>query len=359
MRRVHTPLLIWRVFFYVNKNLDSAGGATIMRITSLGSYPKIATDHGPSVRAAIQRFERQGLSATGLDQVYRDVTQRVLTIAAESRLDLTTDGLIRWNDMFDAVVRDVENVASGGLLRLLDNNFYYRHPVIRGRLSYQGGVLRWWLQEAQRLSSVPLKAVLPGPLTFLKLAEDDSYRNRGRLLSDLVEVLRLEAQSLRDIGLAEIQWDEPALAYYPDWNVAEVRDALGALIDGAEIPQAVALYWGPTVHSWLEPLSQMGFDRIYCDAVSDPKVLPYLEQHALSCQVGLGLIDARQVSRESVSGVARAIERVLAVQGNEKVWLHPNGGLELLPPDRAEDKLRLLAGIRDVVEGRPEGGLIS
>ncbi len=330
-----------------------------MQITTVGTFPKIAKDHGPSVRTATQRFERRAINATDLDQGFRDVTQRVLGIAAENRLDLTTDGLIRWNDLFDGVVRDIDNVTSAGLLRFLDNNFYYRHPVIRGRLSYQGGVLRWWHQQAQQLSSVPLKVVLPGPLTFLKLAEDDSYHNRDRLLSDLVEVLRLEARSLRDLGAAEIQWDEPALAYYPGWDVHEVTDVLASLLQDAGIPQAIALYWGPNVHSWIDPLSQIGFDRVYCDAVSDPEVVPYLEHTTVQAEVGLGLIDSRQVSRESVATTARLVERVLAVHGDHKVWLHPNGGLELLPPDRAEQKVQLLASIRDAIEGRHEGGLTS
>lgn len=330
-----------------------------MRITSLGAYPKIAKDEGASVRSAIQRFERHGINAVALDQTYRDVTDRVLGLAQATRLDLTTDGLIRWNDLFDAVVRDVDNVSSAGLLRFLDNNFYYRHPLIRGRLSFQGGVLAWSLRQSQLRSTVPLKAVLPGPFTFLKLSEDDSYHNRDRLLRDLVDVLRLEAKSLSDSGVAEIQWDEPALAYYPGWEVAEVKEILGALIHHAEIPQAVALYWGPEVHSWIEPLSGVGFDRIYCDAVTDPAVVPYLEGTSVACEVGLGLLDARQVSQEPVAQTARAVERVLAVQGEGKVWLHPNAGLELLPPDRAEDKLRTLASLRDAIEGRPEGGFTS
>lgn len=330
-----------------------------MRITSLGAYPKIAKDDGASVRSAIQRFERHGISAVALDQAYRDVTERVLTMAEVTRLDLTTDGLIRWNDLFDAVVRDLDNVVSAGLLRFLDNNFYYRHPLIRGRLSFQGGVLAWSLRQAQQRSTVPLKAVLPGPLTFLKLAEDDSYHNRSRLLADLVDVLRLESASLRDSGVAEIQWDEPALAYYSGWDVSEVSDVLGALIQHAEVPQAVALYWGSEVHSWIDPLSRIGFDRIYCDAVTDPEVVSYLQRTPVASEVGLGLLDARQVRRELVAETARVVERVLAVQGEQKVWLHPNGGLELLPPDRAEDKLRTLASIRDAIEGRQEGGFTS
>ncbi len=330
-----------------------------MRLTTLGSYPKIAKDGGASVRSAIQRFERHAIDALELDQVYWNVTERVLTMAAVNRLDLTTDGLIRWNDLFDAVVRDVDNVASAGLLRFLDNNFYYRHPLIRGRLSFHGGVLAWSLHQAQLRSAVPVKAVLPGPLTFLKLAEDDSYHSRSRLLQDLVDVLRLEAASLQGSGVAEIQWDEPALAYYPGWDVAEVSDVLGALIHHAEIPQAVALYWGPEVHTWIDPLSRIGFDRIYCDAVTDPTVVSYLQRTPVKSEVGLGLLDARQVSREPLAETARVVERVLAAQGEHKVWLHPNAGLELLPPDRAEDKLRTLASIRDAIEGRHEGGFIS
>lgn len=327
-----------------------------MRITTLGSYPKIPADNGPSVRTAIQRFERRSIGLTQLEQIIRDRTRHVIQVAEAHRLDMTSDGMIRWNDMFDGVVRDVDNVQSAGLLRFLDNNFYYRHPLIRGRLSFQGGVVRWWLTQAVGMSKAPLKAILPGPFTFLQLSQDDSYHNRQALLDDVVEVLRLEAHSLLDTGIQEIQWDEPALAYYPEWDIREVKETLTALTKNLAVAQSLALYWGPGVHRWIEPLATTGFSRLYLDAVSDAEVVPRLAAEQSPVEVGLGLIDARQVKKESVWDLVKQLEPILRVQGESRVWLHPNGGLELLPPDHAEGKVQVLAQVRDAVASAPRNG---
>ncbi|PSR34595.1 MAG: synthase [Sulfobacillus benefaciens] len=327
-----------------------------MRITTLGSYPKIPADHGPSVRTAIQRFERGSIGPTQLEQTIRDRTRHVIQVAKAHRLDLTSDGMIRWNDMFDGVVRDIDNVQSAGLLRFLDNNFYYRHPLVRGRLSFQGGVVRWWMTQAVGVSTIPVKAVLPGPFTFLQLSQDDSYHNRQALLDDVVEVLRLEANSLLDTGIQEIQWDEPALAYYPGWDIGEVSETLAHLTKDLSVDQSLALYWGPGVHRWIEPLAIAGFSRLYLDAVSDPEVVPRLSSEQLPVEVGVGLIDARQVKKESVPELVKKLEPILRVQGESRVWLHPNGGLELLPPDHAEGKVHVLSQVRDAVAIAPRNG---
>lgn len=327
-----------------------------MRITTLGSYPKIPYDNGPNVRSAIQRFERKSIGPFELDQVFLRRTRHVLQVAEQNELDLTSDGLIRWNDMFDGVVRDFDNVSSAGLLRLFDNNFYYRHPLIRGRLSFQGGVVRWWLKEAVASSKVPIKAVLPGPFTFLKLSQDDSYHNSDALLEDLVEVLRLEALSLADVGIAEVQWDEPALAYYPDWNMTKVAATLAQLTAQQPLPQALALYWGNGVGRWLQPLSGVGFSRLYLDAVSDPGVVSTITNNPPACEVGLGLVDARQVKKESVDELARQLQPIVRRLGESNVWLHPSSGLELLPPDHAEAKVRILRDVRDTIRGSSGNG---
>ncbi len=322
-----------------------------MKIALQGSYPKIPAGSGPSVRTQIQRFDRGLGGPRDLERTYREVTGRLLNLAAEVGLDLTTDGQIRWNDAFDPIVRDVDNLYSEGLLRLYDNNFYFRHPVIRGRLAFQGGTLRYWTKAAADESRVPLKVALPGPFTFMALSEDQSYHDAERLWRDLVEVLQMERESLAGSKVVEVQWDEPQLAQKREVDIPSVVEVYRSLLAEASLPQSIALYWGPRVHSWLEPLANLPWSAVYLDAVADPEVYAVLAAERMPWTVGLGVIDARNVRLEDPESLARQLEPVLRRQSAERVVAHPTSGLELLPPDRAEAKVRQLAVVREVLEG--------
>ncbi len=318
-----------------------------MKTTVMGSYPKILAGSGPSVRSAIQRFEKGLITPTQLFETYSEVTRRVLDQAFSANLDRTTDGQIRWYDLFDPVVRDLDNVHSAGLIRLFDNNFYVRHPLITGRLQYQGGTLAAWSREAASYSRVPLKVALPGLFTFLDLQEDTSYGNTDNLLADLIDVMRLAVRHLASTGVVEVQWDEPSLAYSSSsWSASRVQEAYKTLMDPeVEIEHSIALYWGKS-SLWLDTLSQLPLSRISCDAVSEPRVLDILAVDKLNVAVGLGVIDARNVRMEAPEELIRIVEPVLRQQGDERTWIHPSCGLEFLPPDRAEQKIHLLRNIK-------------
>lgn len=323
-----------------------------MKTCVIGSFPKIPAGAGASVRTALQKFERGSIGPRELNATYRAVVERVVTLAQEAQLDLTTDGQIRWYDLFDPLGRDIDNLKPAGLLRLFDNNFYYRHPVITGRLQFQGGTLSAWTREAVALSSVPIKIALPGPFTIVALSEDQSYHDRSRLLADVVEVLQLEAQSLADTGAVEVQWDEPALAADPDaWTADDVHSVYGDLTQGASLAQAVAFYWG-TSASWLRALEGLAVNRVYVDLVSDPQALKALSEQEWPFETGAGLLDARTVRAEDPEEVVRQLEPVIRRQGSDRVWLHPSSGLELLPPDRATAKVKALSTIKNLINGQ-------
>lgn len=333
-----------------------------MRLTVLGSFPKIPAGSGPSVRTALNRFERREIGPRALEETFRAVTRQTLSLFSRAGLDSVTDGQIRWGDLTDPLCRDVDNLVAGGLQRYFDNNFYYRHPIVVGRLQWQGGALAEWTRQAAAIADRPLKVAIPGPLTVWALSEDQSYADRETLLADLVEVLSLEAESVVASGAAEVQWDEPALAagLVPEVDLA--RSVLTDLLThdlGA--PQSVALSFGPA-SPWLDLLAALPAARVYLDLASDPKALRRLETERLPWEVGLGLLDARDVRLEPLAETVAQVEAVAAHQGSDRVWLHPNAGLEFLPPDRASAKVLHLAAVRRACEGSAvqptEGGSI-
>jgi 5-methyltetrahydropteroyltriglutamate--homocysteine methyltransferase len=327
-----------------------------MKLTVLGSYPRIPAHSGPSVRTAFNRFDRGQLSPAALEQVVREVTAGILDLARIVGLDTTTDGQVRWHDLTDPIVRDVENLNPGGLQRFFNNNFYYRRPTVVGRLWWTGGALAEWTRIARALApDLGLKVALPGPLTLAHLAEDLSYGDRARLLADLVDVLKLEAESVARTGVVEIQWDEPAAVAGGGISPAEALAVWRDLLDGAPpVARGLALYFG-SAGPWIDTVQQLDVRRVYLDLAGDPTPLDRLAAEAMPWEVGLGLLNAREVRLEPADAVARAVERVAERQGGERVWLHPSAGLEWLPPDWARRKLEHLATVRELVDGAPAG----
>ncbi|CAB1130192.1 5-methyltetrahydropteroyltriglutamate--homocysteine methyltransferase [Candidatus Hydrogenisulfobacillus filiaventi] len=319
-----------------------------MKTCVIGSYPKIPAQEGqPSVRAALHRFERRQIGPRQLEDTFRAVTGRTLELFTREGLDLITDGQIRWNDLLDPVARDIDNLDAAGLERYFDNNFYYRQPVITGRLSWAGGTLAEWTRLALDQAERPLKVALPGPFTVLLLSRNTSYADEQDLLNDLIEVLRLEAESVAALGVAEIQWDEPALVQPPRTSSLLTPDtvtrALTALCADAAYPQGLALYYGDSEPLW-DLLSRVPVQRVYLDLVSAPRMRERLSRETFLSpdqEVGLGLVDARSARLETPGDVAWA-GPILTRQGTDRVWIHPNSGLELLPPDRAAAKVGLL-----------------
>ncbi len=323
-----------------------------MKISTIGSYPKIPAGPGPSVRSAIQRFERGAIGPQDLYITYHAVIRETLGIAAGASLDAATDGQIRWYDFFDPLCRDIDNLEPGGLLRWFDNNFYYRHPIVTGRLQFQGGTLAHWTREAVALSTVPITVALPGPFTLAALAEDRSYHNSAALLQDIVEVLQLEVASLQTTGLFEVQWDEPALAFgMASPALEDVAHVYQDLFGSNPVRQSVALYWGPA-SPWLSAFESAA--RVSIDAVEDPHVLRTLAAEHRPFEIGLGLVDARDIRLEDPATLARVVESFSETYGPERVWLHPNCGLELLPADRAAEKIRVLTSVKQAIQGGGE-----
>lgn len=320
-----------------------------MKISTIGSYPKIPAGPGPSVRSAIQRFERGAIGPWGLHDTYHTVIRETLAIAAAASLDATTDGQIRWYDAFDPLCRDIDNLEPGGLLRWFDNNFYYRHPVVTGRLQFQGGTLAAWTREAVAMSSVPITVALPGPFTLQTLLEDRSYHNPATLLADIVEVLQIEVASLSDTGIFEVQWDEPVLAFgLASPSVENVHHVYRDLLGSNPVRQSVALYWGAS-GPWLSAFESAA--RVSIDAVTDPTGLNALAREHRPFEIGLGLINARDIRLEDPGALARIIEPFFDTYDPGRVWLHPNAGLELLPPDRAAQKIDVLTSVKRVLQG--------
>ena len=320
-----------------------------MKTATVGSYPKVTDETRENLPGVIDRWQKGQVSDAALEAALTAVTQRVIREQEQAGLDVISDGQIRWEDLTHPIGAKLTNVRLGGLRRFFDNNVYYRRPLVTGTPTWTGPILAPWFTQAKGMATRPLKAVLPGPLTFTVLAEDqrNGMPKPETLLREMVPVLRKEVEALVAAGATHVQLDEPALE--PSQPLARAGiQAINEVFRGIGATRWVACYFFDLT-SMVDQLAELQVDVLSLDLVTGPGLADRVG--ALPQEVALGVLDARNTRLEEPEEVARLIER--AAKGRvERTWLAPNCGLEFLPHGRTLKKLELLVAVARRLSGQ-------
>jgi 5-methyltetrahydropteroyltriglutamate--homocysteine methyltransferase len=317
-----------------------------MIATVVGSYPKIPNRPRPArLRNAIARFDRGDITREELDKVADEVTIEALQEQAEAGLDLVTDGQIRWEDEQTYLARKLSGVSINGLIRWFDTNMYYRQPVIEGSISWNEPITVRDYTFAVEHSAKPVKPVLTGPYTLARLSVDQHYGSVEKLATALAEALNQEAKALQQAGATFIQFNEPAVLTHKD-DFPDFAALSRRLVDGLNVETAVYFYFGD-VDGIYPQLLDLPFDLIGLDFVMGAANEGLLHRSPFTKKLGLGIVDARNTRLESPGQIA---DRIKSLAGNlppDHIHVSPSAGLEFLPREVAQEKLRNLAqGVR-------------
>jgi 5-methyltetrahydropteroyltriglutamate--homocysteine methyltransferase len=98
-------------------------------------------------------------------------------------------------------------------------------------------------------------------------------------------------------------------------------------------------------------LQELPIDILGLDFTYNPKMVERVVALGAKRPLALGLVDARNTRREDPEGLARAVDRILFRVKGDPCYLTPSCGLEYLPRDRAQAKLRLLTEVRAHLHG--------
>ena len=145
--------------------------------TVVGSYPKPPDEGQPFVvRKTLHRLERGEATGHGPRQARRTSSCGRSSREQEAAgIDIVTDGHARWDDILTPFARHIAGFEIGGLLRWFDNNVYYRRPICDGTLEWRGPSSVDAFRVRASVASQPVKAVIPGPVTFARLSVDEHY----------------------------------------------------------------------------------------------------------------------------------------------------------------------------------------
>jgi len=313
---------------------------------STGSYPRIGTaPEKQRLRAEYARLEKGEISREDFARVQDEVTKEVIKEQKRAGIELATDGQVRWYDQISHFVRKLSGCEIDGLLRLFDTNFYFRQPVINGKVQWTAPIVVDEFTFAKKVSSIPIKPVVTGPCTLAKHSIDRHYHNFSSLVADFAVAIGKEVNALAKAGADIIQLDEPSiLKNLQDFKIFE--SAVGEISKNkGKARLALYTYFGDAAKLY-DKLQSLPIDIIGLDFTYSQKLPNVIESSGSEKELGLGLIDGRNTKIENVKGTAKVATKILKKLNAERAYLNPSCGLdEYLPREVAFEKMKNIVAI--------------
>ncbi|MFB6124395.1 MAG: 5-methyltetrahydropteroyltriglutamate--homocysteine methyltransferase [Halanaeroarchaeum sp.] len=276
---------------------------------------------------------------------YDEVREELVATQQDAGLDRVVEGQARWDDMLahPLVVHDA--VETGGIVRYYDNNNFYRDPIVRGELTFDGDMAADL--EAAAALTADLQAVVPGPYSLASLATDEHYGDDAEFLDAIAEFLAGEVDAFPEVETLFVL--EPSLVTDPpgdgeDERASEAVDVVAGATDADVVVQS---YWGALPEKVHAHLLDADVDAIGYDFVSDhERNLENIAEYGTKDDVALGVVDGQNTLVEDPDQIVDRVEWVdqqtPPAQDFETVYLTANTELFYLPVNRFAEKLQAL-----------------
>jgi len=348
-----------------------------LSVMGIGSWPR----PGWMLRGMHDYLERR-LDEASFQQTADNAVR--LAVAAQDRagVDVVTDGEQRRDSYASFVGSRLDNcqlIPITDLLPYVDDPQKFeeelqaldvpagkvRHPAVLGPLIRSRPLAVHELQFAQTLTRRPIKVALPGPylLTrtmWLECVSDRFYAEREQLAQDIVQVLREEVHGLLAAGAALVQLDEPVLTEIVFGRPSHNRSFMCGVLGARHAPEEELAFAGSLINqviaglppgrlalhicrgNWsrdeglalcgdyrpLVPLLQTIAVGTFFLEMCTPRAgeMTVLRDLPRSCRLGLGVVNQKTDTVESVEEIVARAEQAIALFGPQRVLLNPDCG---------------------------------
>lgn len=315
----------------------------MLRAANHSSYPRIGESSlDQQLRHTLHARDRGEIGQAEVAAVEDEVATIVLAEQSRAFIDIVTDGLVRWEGPLSHVARHLDGLEARDLVRWFDTNFYDRRPEVVGPIRRTTPFLVHDYQVAIGVTPRLVKMVLPGPVTFARLAKDSHYGSLERVAEDLAAALAEEVADLAALGCRCFQVEEPLLCRFPEdlELVARTGRRIVEAAGGGSVT-IFSTYFGDlaAVAARDGGIASLPGSHLGLDMVTTKGNFPLIERIPVTKGLALGLFDARTTRLEDAADVATDLAPYRDALQARDVHVGPNAGLELLPRSPAFDKL--------------------
>jgi len=342
--------------------------------TTIGSFPKPAylpvrdwfdaarTEGGMNApKTTLDYTEAQARLTAADEELFVRAAREIIAIQVDAGVTIPTDGEVRRENYIHYHCRHIDGFDFQHLEHrvLRDGAYETDLPAIRGPVAHKRPLYAPHdFRAAQKVSPVPLKFTLPGPLTIMDTNADCFYHDRPKLNRDLAETVNREILGLVEAGCRYIQVDEPLFA-------RQVADALDFGLEGLErcfhgVPDSVTRivhmccgypdhlddedYKKADPESYARlaaAVDEAGFDQLSIEdahCCNDLRLLDLFQKKTII----FGTVAVARSRLETIEEVAGRLEAALEHIDRDRLVAAPDCGLGLLPSDLAAAKLKVM-----------------
>jgi 5-methyltetrahydropteroyltriglutamate--homocysteine methyltransferase len=284
-----------------------------------GIYPR-----SEALVQATRDLDRGRTTQEAVDRQVAGDLEQLVQAEQSAGLDLLADGMLRWQDLFRPLVDQAEGLERGALTRFLDTNTFYRAPAAT---------------SATPKLAAPLGekyvAALPGPRLLTLPSPHALAHGTGVSPKTIAEHVLKPQLAATDAELVVLS--EPFLAGDGEEHLGPLGEALDKLAGGPPLALQVTF---SDARKLLEagladlPVEGIGID-FYATHLSD--VPEGFDKLLLA-----GVVDARNSVLEEPRELAAFAERLRSERGVEEIALTPNGDLQYVSQQIAQEKLARL-----------------
>ncbi|CAG9297329.1 5-methyltetrahydropteroyltriglutamate--homocysteine S-methyltransferase [Celerinatantimonas diazotrophica] len=321
-------------------------------------YPRIGEDR--ELKRAIEKFWQGKIDEDELKNIGQQLRRQNYQTQQSAGIDLLPVGDFAWYDhilqlalTFGAVPSrhrgsgnsseltklfslarghsdEQGNHAALEMTKWFDTNYHYLVPEFEAEQQFELGhsPLLEQIDEANA-QSLPVKAVLTGPLTFLYLGRFEGQQKLS-LLPALLKGYQQLLAKIADKGIDWVQIDEPILALEldPVWQqaFADTYQQLGQ----NPVQLLLTSYFG-SLSIPLSDIAQWPVSGIHLDLVRAPWQLEgAVNEWPTDKVLSLGVIDGRNIWRSDLDYWFDILQPVNQVRG-DRLWLAPSCSLLHVP----------------------------
>ena len=136
-------------------------------------------------------------------------TQDIITIQENVGLTTVTDGEMRRDNYIFGFCRNLNGFDFINKKKKLCRNGAWKRllPRVVSKICHRsevGFLAKEW-QWSQKMSKLPVKVTIPGPMTIIDTFYNDFYKDETGLYQDLVKCINTELKKLAEAGCKQVQ----------------------------------------------------------------------------------------------------------------------------------------------------------
>lgn len=329
-------------------------GSEHITTTVIGSMPK------PRWLVPEENIRMWRLSGDLLVQAQNDATRLSIRDQEAAGIEVISDGEQRrmyYMSRFVSALSGVDAQRSN-LANVSEDTVDDAKPRVTGPIERAEPLSLDDLDFLKSNTDRRVKMTLPGPMTVLKVLDDDYYHDDRALALAIAQALRQEMMDLQKAGCDVIQLDEAFAIFHPQEFCEWGREAIDVAFDGIFTKTCVHFCFGyrqptesPTIrdpkiiaqfHSILPEIAKCQAKQFAFECTCsklDPNAFKIIPPEK---QIVYGSVDNACTIVENPVEIAERLKRVYEILGPGRLWTAPDCGLVWLPPDTARAKLRAL-----------------